>query len=416
MISFERAEALLRDLTAVCVEERVTLDAACGRIATRDLLAEQSLPRAPRSAMDGFALHHGSWRLDAAGQASLAYGGSLHAGERPEQSLRPGQALAVTTGAFLPPQADTVVPHEWAERGDAAVRLRRLPAPGENVVSPGEELAAGTALLRAGERITPRHLLALAACGYAEIPVRSALRVAFLQTGDELVDPGLPLAQGQIYNTSRFALGAELQARGAQVCDLGVSQDDQTAICTRLEAALALGVQVVLTTGGVSVGERDLIPSVCEALGAERLFWRVGMKPGKAVYAGRLGTTWIFGLSGNPHAALASFYSLVAPGLARLAGEITSATERECRARLAATAPIAVSRLRLLWARNDDSDACIEVLRERSVLETLLLAQALVLLPPRQTPYVGGEHVRVIPLDRRSESLPRADALASALC
>lgn len=408
MLAFPEAERLLRGLPARARAAWVGLDAAGGRVAAQEVRAPEALPRAPRSAMDGYALRTADLAADAAGvgagAATLVRAGALYAGDVPGRPLPPGGCVAVATGAPLPPGADAVAPREWTRMpagGTGApdtVCVLRAPAPGQNVVAPGEEGRAGAVLLRAGQRVGPRQLAALAAYGVARLRVRRRLRVALLATGDELAAVGGSLRPGQVYESTVHPLEAELRRLGAQVRRLAPCGDRPAELEERFGQLLA-GARwdAVLSTGGVSVGERDLVRTAWERLGAVCLFWRVAVKPGRALYAACAGDTWVFALSGNPHAALAAFYALVRPALEALAG---AAPEGRRVVRLEAACTRRRDATRLVWAERGGAPGGARPLEGLSVLETLTRAEALLVVPPGPGALAAGAEAEAVPLDR----------------
>lgn len=300
--------------------ERVPLDAALGRALAEDLVAPESVPPFTNSAMDGYAL-----RAADASAASpeapvrLRVEAMLPAGQVPAGGLAPGQALRIMTGAPIPEGADAVVPVEDTECGEGWVELRRPVKPGANIRPLGEDVRAGEALMSAGTTLRPAELGVLASLGFAELPVRRAARVAVLTTGDELVAVGERPGPGQIRDSNLTALCAQLRALGAEpipyarITDLGDAVKD--TIAEALEQADAL-----LSTGGISVGDRDPVKPALEALGATGHFWKVAQKPGGPFGFWTLGGKPIFGLPGNPVAAMVMVEEYVRPALRQMAG------------------------------------------------------------------------------------------------
>ena len=392
VVTFSEAERRLRGLSPCGGAALVALPLAHGRVAAETVRAPEDLPRLLRSAMDGYAL-----RVADTSSGALQCVDALYAGDAPGRALPPGQCVAVATGAALPPGADAVAPREHTRADGTTIRLLRTPTPGENVVAPGEEGRSGAVLVPAGTRIGPRHIAAMAAYGMASVAVREPLRVGLLATGDELVQPGLPARPEQVYESGTLALGAELHALGLRVDRCAPCPDVEADLSARFTTLLQAGTyQAIVTTGGVSGGDRDLVPGVWERLGAERIFWRVGVKPGRAMYVGTAGPVWIFSLSGNPHAALAGFYSLVRPALAALAG---IALRDRGWGRLAEPCAVRRDGHRLLWAEPGAAPGTFQPLNGFSVLESLTRATALLLVPPGEAPLADGAAVEVVALD-----------------
>ncbi|GAA0600101.1 molybdopterin molybdotransferase MoeA [Caenispirillum bisanense] len=308
-----------RDLVAVTDVEAAPLWAALGRVLARDVVSAVDLPPATNSAMDGYALAAADVAGPDGGETVLPVTGRQAAGRPLEGEARPGAAVRIFTGAPMPAGCDAVVMQEEVTlQADGRVVIPPGVKPGRNVRRAGEDVAAGAVVLRAGTRLRPQDIAMAAAAGCAGRPVSRPLRVALFSTGDELHEPGTPLPAGGIYDSNRHALRAMLAGLPVTVTDLGRLMDDPAAVRRALEAA-ALDHDVVMTTGGVSVGEEDHVRQAVEAQGAIT-FWRLNIKPGKPVALGRVGETVFLGLPGNPVATAVTFLLVARPILLRLAG------------------------------------------------------------------------------------------------
>lgn len=283
--------------TPVAETEDLPLGAAVGRVLAAAVASPLPLPPFDNAAMDGYALAaadlagDGPWLLPVAGRVPA---GAAAAPPRPR-----GAALRILTGAPVPADCDAVVMQEHVVRRGDAIRLDRRPAAGLNIRRRGEDLPAGAAILGPGRLVGPREAAALAAAGAARAAVRRRVRVAFFCSGDELVAPGEPLAPGQIYNSNRFALLAALAEPWIEARDLGAVRDDPAALGAAMRAA-AGWADLVVTTGGVSVGEEDHLPRVVAEAGGRLAVVRVAIKPGKPLTLGRVGGAVYLGLPGNP--------------------------------------------------------------------------------------------------------------------
>jgi molybdopterin molybdotransferase len=312
----DQARQILRESVApVGGWEVVPIRAALGRVLRRDIVAPFDVPAHDNSAMDGYAaraqdLGSPENRLTLVGKA---YAGAAFSGV-----IGPGQTVRVMTGAVLPRGADAVIVQESAHLDGETVVLPSVDKPGQNVRRAGEDLAAGRPALLTGRRIGPPELGLLASLGLAEVPVYRRPRVAFFSTGDELASIGRTLGHGEIYDSNRYTLFGALTRLGLEVLDLGVVRDDRPALEQAFGEA-ATQADAILTTGGVSVGEADHVRDIMGRLGEVR-FWRIDIKPGRPMAFGRLGGAWLFGLPGNPVAALVSFYQILLDALHRLQG------------------------------------------------------------------------------------------------
>lgn len=294
--------------------QRVALDQALARVLAADILCPMNLPAWDNSAMDGYALRAAD--LPPIG-GYLTLAGRIAAGDGPGEPLQEGQTVRIFTGAPLPPGADTVVPQESSRVEGERVWLPPVNC-GDHVRKEGEEQRRGERLLQAGTRLRAQELGLLAGAGIARVEVYRPLQVGLLSSGDELREPGEPLAPGQIYNSNRHSLAALLRGWGVEVHDFGVMPDQLQASRQALSLAAA-ECDVLLTTGGVSVGEEDHLKHAIEALGSIDL-WRLAIQPGKPLAFGNVaGKPWI-GLPGNPSAALVTALIVVRPFLFRAQG------------------------------------------------------------------------------------------------
>lgn len=318
------AEALRRvldaaaELPASCAET-VSLDDACGRIAARALRARMDQPPFDRSPLDGYALHS----ADTAGASrehpvTLPVVMKLYAGDAPAAALPAGCAARIMTGAPLPEGADCVLMQELTDSGETSVQLYAALKPQQNVVFRGEDIAAGAVIAPAGTVLTPAHLGVLAGQGYAEVPVYRPLTVGVLATGSELLAPGEAWAPGKIYDANGIQNAARLRQLGFAVRRRHCS-DDPAEIARQMQQLLAC-CDAVITSGGVSVGQKDYLPAVLEQLDAEMILQGVAQKPGSPMLAARVGGKLVFCLSGNPFAAAATLEQYALPALLRAAG------------------------------------------------------------------------------------------------
>jgi molybdopterin molybdotransferase len=302
----------MADQAPIDARQTVALADAMGRVLAEDLQASLDLPPWPNSAMDGYALRQADWRGE-----PLPVSQRIFAGQAP-QALQPGTCARIFTGAPLPPGADCVEMQENAVvQADGRVGFRESLAVGANVRPQGQEMRAGEQVLTAGTRLGPIELGLVASLGLAEVPVRRRPRVAVLSTGDELVEPGQPLGPGQIYNSNRRVLCSWLERLGCAVVDAGILPDDLPH--TRARLAELSDVDLILSTGGVSVGEADFLGVALREEGRLAL-WKLAIKPGKPLTVGYFRDVPVIGLPGNPASTLVTFALLARPYLLRRLG------------------------------------------------------------------------------------------------
>jgi molybdenum cofactor synthesis domain-containing protein len=315
MISIQAARAqVLEHARALSSVEQLPVAQASGRRLAADVTADGDLPPFDRVMMDGYAVR----AAELSEGALLPVDGEVAAGDAGEAPLAPGTVRSIMTGAPLSPGADAVVQVEWTEERGDQVLFQRTVRAGQNVAPQGEDLARGATVARAGERVHPLSLSLLIASGVGEVAVTRRPRLALLTSGSELVPPGAPVRRGQIRESNGPALAALLAAGGAQVDDLGIVSDDRAALEARVDEAGER--DVIVLTGGSSVGRYDFSAEVAESLGYTRQFDRVAVKPGKPTLFFTRGSTLLFCLPGNPVAALMTGRVLVGAALAALDG------------------------------------------------------------------------------------------------
>jgi molybdopterin molybdotransferase len=315
------AEALERVLAGVPVlaAESVPLEEALGRVLAQPVVARREVPPWDNSSMDGYALRAADTR--SAGEdhpVTLVVVGEVVAGMVAPAELGPGQAYRILTGAPLPAGSDAVVPQEEVRREGTQVVLRRPVERGAFVRSRGEDIHAGDRMLEAGTVLRPAALGVLAALGHARVSVHRRAKVAVLSTGDELVAPETPLGPGQIPDSNTYTLCGLVVEAGAVPWSLGIVRDRREELVERFRGGLE--ADVLVSSAGVSVGDRDFVREAVEALGARLDFWKVNMRPGKPLTFGRIGERFFFGLPGNPVSSMVTFELFVRPVLRRLGG------------------------------------------------------------------------------------------------
>lgn len=396
----EIAEALARlerGLRAVG-SERVGLDDAAGRICAEALAARLDAPPFAVAAMDGYALR---W---AEADALMDCTGVVRAGDPIGPPLASGTCRRIFTGAPIPPQADTVVVQELTEAVGERVRILPGAAPHRHIRAAGSNFCLGAPVTRPGMRLRARDIGLVAAAGYAEIRVHRRPRVAVLSTGNELSRAFAEGPGAQILDANRPALKALVRAWGGVPLDLGIAPDDSAALSVSLSRVLATeGIDLLVTSGGASVGDFDLLSPALAGLGFEPAFRKVRMRPGKATLFGHLGPLPVLGLPGNAVAALVSALLFLRPAMARLSGTEWAETSPE-RAVLATALPATGPRttfLRGQLGRDEQGAPTFSVMAEQdnAMLSELALADALAVRPADAPPAAPGDAVAVLRFD-----------------
>jgi molybdopterin molybdotransferase len=312
-------ELIASFLSPVTAIERVPVRSALGRVLSEDLVSPVDVPGHDNSAMDGYALRFAD--LKPGGETLLKRVGESFAGKPWAGTIGAGECVRIFTGGVMPKGSDTVVMQERASEDAKGVTIAAgaVNKTGTNRRFAGEDLKRGQVVFRRGQRVRPAELGMVASLGIGEVGVYRRLRVAFFSTGDELKSVGTPLGAGEIYDSNRYTLFGVLTRLGCEIVDMGVIPDEPA----KLESAFATAAQsadVVITSGGVSVGEADYVKQLLDKLG-EVLFWKIAMKPGRPLAYGRIGGAHFFGLPGNPVSVMVTFYEFVRDALLVLQGQ-----------------------------------------------------------------------------------------------
>ncbi len=326
-VDYEEARALILSALKTRPPESVLLAEALGRTLARDIKARENIPPFTKATMDGYAVRAKDVRTageDAAVELEVLE--DLRAGRVSRRSVGRGQAVRIMTGAPLPKGADGVVMVEDTERSGGRVKIRRAIRPADNIGQAGEDLKKGELVLEQGAVIGPAETGMLAAAGLARVPVVSRPKLAVIATGDEIVEPGERKAASQIRNSNGPALLAMALRAGADAKYLGIVRDRTSSLDARIRRAV--GADILVLTGGVSVGDYDLVKDELLASGVRPVFWRIRIKPGKPVFFGRRGSQIVFGLPGNPTSAMVTFLLFVQPVIERLLGRTNPGPRR----------------------------------------------------------------------------------------
>ena len=393
LLSLEEALERILGRATPLGPEGVELSAAAGRVLAADALAAVDLPPFPSSAMDGFAVRS----EDTPGRLPIV--ARIAAGVPAPRALEAGEAMAIATGGVVPPGSDSVIPIEYVVEDDNSVEIPEHVVHGDNVRPRGGDVGAGDVVVPRGTRLGPAQIGALAAAGLDRVVAGRRPRVAVLSTGTELRRPGERLGPGQVYEANGVLLAATFASVGGDVDALPAVADDESSHRAALERGLA--ADVLVTSGGVSVGPHDLVRRILSDLGVEEIFWGVAVKPGKPLAFGVRGSTLVFGLPGNPVSSLVGAEVFVRPALLALQGA-TVPGPVFFEGRLGATVRRNAHRDEFLRARSAASKDGVlldpVIGQESHMIARAAAADALVLAPRGEGELLAGERVRYLPL------------------
>ena len=379
--------------------EAVALDAAYHRVLARDLAALRTQPPQAMSAMDGYAVRS----ADAArAGARFTVIGEVAAGRPFDRTVRPGEAVRIFTGGVVPDGADAIVIQEDTRVDGSAITITEATSTGRHIRPAGVDFKQGDVLLKGGTRLTDRDLSLAAGMNYPELDVYRRPKVAVLATGDELVMPGTDPGPGQIVYSNGYALRALARAEGADTLDLGVAADTVEATTHGIRRARDAGADILVTTGGASVGDHDLVKQSLEAEGVAMAFWRIAMRPGKPMMHGRLGAMRVIGLPGNPVSSYVCAFLFLVPLIRALSGRTTIHHAREA-ALLGRELAENDQREDYLRARLEPrADGALVAMpvnhQDSSLLGNLAAARALVIRPPFAPAAASGSPCEILRL------------------
>jgi molybdopterin molybdotransferase len=393
------AAALARILDGVTPldAESVDLLQARGRVLAGDIVAKLTQPPFDSSAMDGYAVRAADI---AKVPAALAVTGESHAGRRFDGTVKAGEAVRIFTGAAVPEGADTVVIQENTERAQDSLTVLEAPKPGGNIRTAGGDFTAGRTVLAAGRILDAGAITLAAAAGHARLPVRRKPLVAIIATGDELIEPGAGTpGPDQIVSSNPYGLAALIERAGGTAKLLGIAGDTREALADKLAAAS--GADILVTIGGASVGDRDLVRPVLEARGLELNFWKIAMRPGKPMLFGRLDGMRVLGLPGNPNSCLVTARVFLVPLIQRLLGSAEAPAHPQTAIlaadldangprqhyMLASLEPGAPPRVRALASQDSGR------------ISSLVAANVMIVRPPDAPALAAGSAVEILPID-----------------
>ena len=396
MIPVAEAIARISGAFEPLAAESVWLGEAVGRVLAEDVVARTTQPPFDVSAMDGYAV-----RAEDAGAVPtlLKQIGEVPAGHHFEGTVGPGETVRIFTGSRVPNGADTIVIQENTDSDGQDITILKAPNKGQFIRPAGLDFSEGDIGLKAGQRLTPRAIGYAASMNHPSLAVRRKPRVAILATGDEIVMPGEPIGPNQIVSSNSHALAAAVQNYGGEPFSLGIAPDDRQALKAMAEGAR--GADILLTTGGASVGDHDLVQSVLGEIGLELDFWKIAMRPGKPLIFGSIGDTRLLGLPGNPVSALVCALIFLRPAIYRMLG-LAEEGAAELPAKIDGALAANDERQDYLRAtlRTAEGGGLLASPFERqdsSMISLLAQSEALIVRPPFDPPVAPGDMVRIIP-------------------
>ena len=407
-VSLEEAQTLLLDLVHPVKECQVSLWEAAGRIVCQDIQSSINLPPFDKSPLDGYALQaEDTKQASPSRPAILEVVEEVRAGYVPQNKVTPGTAIKVMTGAPIPEGADVVIKYEDVRREKNALKLFYPLAAGSNLIQAGEDVVQGETIAGKGALLTPPLVGLLAAVGVASVPVFEKVKIAIVSTGDELLDPSEALRPGKIYNSNLHGLSAACLQLGTEPVAMGVVADEKEAVASRIGQALA-AADLVITTGGVSVGDFDVVPETLQRMGAHCLFWKIDMKPGSPLIAAIHNHKLIIGLSGNPAAAFITFDLIVVPLIRKMMG-YNKYLAPKISALLADNFTKASDQRRFLRAKikknNGVPYAKLTGQQSNGVLKSMVGCNALIDVPAGSGPLKAGQEVSAVMINGNGDGM-----------
>jgi molybdopterin molybdotransferase len=395
------ADAALEQIKSGAVRikgiEKIAIREALNRILAEDIRSHINVPTGTNSAMDGYAVNSGD--IPSSGNVELHVSGTAWAGKPYDGKLTAGSCVRIMTGAIMPEGADTVIIQEDVQVTGSGIIIDGATRKGDNVRQAGEDIAAGDLILSRGRRLNPADIGLIASLGIAEVCVVRRLRVAFFSTGDELRSIGETLSDGAIYDSNRYTLYGMLERMGADIIDMGVIKDDRDALEEAFSIAAA-NADVLITSGGVSVGEADYIKEILAKLGQVD-FWKVAIKPGRPLAFGQVGNALFFGLPGNPVSVMVTFYEFVQPALRKMIGEDDAGVlslKARCDSKLKKR-PGRVEYQRGILQKDQDGDLVVVKTGAQGsgILRSMSQANCFIILPIASSGVEPGEFVDIQP-------------------
>ncbi len=401
-VTFEHARKLILDHVAPLGVERVPLLDAVGRAIAEPVVSRSDMPRFDNSAMDGYAVRTADCRPGAV----LRISGYIPAGGKAEPAVEPGCAVKIMTGAPVPPACDAVVPFEETEEQPDQVTLCGEVRVRDHIRFCGEDIAAGQRVIEPGAVIRPPEVNMLASFGCAEVAVYRRPKVAILSTGDELVELGQSMGPESIVNSNSWSLAASVKELGAEPVMLGIARDNAESLREKLSAGLQY--DVLITSAGVSAGDRDFVRDILEEFGVEQIFWKIDIKPGRPTAFSRREKTLIFSLPGNPVSTMITFEEFVRPALLKLMGH-SRVLKPLVRATLKDPVKKKAGRTQFMRVEilQEHGGLCVASSGDQNtgILRTMIRANGIAILPAERDRIEAGEEVDVHLLDHTAMSV-----------
>ncbi len=393
MLTYYQARELIVESVQPQAIEKVSLLDAVGRAVAEDVIAKQPLPLFDNSAMDGYAVR----AEDCFSGAVLPLRGYIPAGGQVNCRVDPGTAVKIMTGAPVPPGADAVVPFEETEEAEDKITLLGRVKTGDHIRHKGEDIKPGDRIVEAGTVLRPAEISLLASFGMPTVKAHRRVRVAILSTGDELRELNEESGEGTIIDSNSWALAAAVREIGAEPLLLGIARDNRESLLEKMRDGLQ--ADVLITSAGVSAGDRDYVREVLETLGVEQKFWKVNIKPGKPTAFGMRGTTPVFSLPGNPVSTMITFEEFVRPALLKMMGHRTI-YKPLFKAKLQHPVKKKYDRLQLMRVAvelNENGEMVIASAGDQNtgILRTMICAQGVALLAPDRDYYAAGDSLEV---------------------
>jgi molybdopterin molybdotransferase len=392
-------QAIQAGIKPLSLTQKQHIRDALGHVLAEDVTSGMDVPPHRNSAMDGYAIN--SEDLDTKDEITLNVIGISYAGAPFTKIVNKGECIRIMTGAMMAEGTDTVIMQEYVKRTEDVITLEQTCQPGENVRYPGEDIKKGSVILRKGKLLSPADLGLLSSVGINEVKTFCKPRVAFFSTGDELKSLGEILSEGDIYDSNRYTLFGMLKRMDVELLDLGVIADDRAIIKATLEDA-AQHADMIITSGGASVGDADYISEILQEIGQVN-FWKIAMKPGKPLAFGNINGTPYFGLPGNPVSVMATCYLFVQPAIQCLKG-LKSQSHLSIKAKLVNSLKKAPGRTdfqRGILSQNQNGEVIVDTtgMQGSHILTSMSHANCFIVIPQESGNVAAGEMVEVLPFN-----------------